>query len=223
MSRNYVGRLVLILAMIGLFVWQLVPTYQFYQMSGDERKVMEREKPDEFTALSKKAIKLGLDLQGGMYLVMEIDNEELLTELVPASARDERFTTALAAAAKEATENDGDIVALFDEKIREAGADIALYYGDRTRRDRGEILEWLNTQLSEASNRALEVMRNRIDQFGVSEPTIQKQGTSRIVIELAGISDSKRAKEIIGKTALLEFKLPVDAGLRTQQIAARGE
>ncbi len=220
MSRNYTGRLLFIVFLLGIFAWQLIPTYQYYKMDREERKAMEISKPDEFKALSNKAIKLGLDLQGGMYLVMEINNKELLSELALTSARDDRFKAALDAAAQEAADNDGDIVALFDEKIREAGADVALYYGDRTRRDRQEILDWLNEQLTEASNRALEVMRNRIDQFGVSEPTIQKQGTSRIVIELAGISDSKRAKDIIGKTALLEFKLPVDPGT-SQQIAAR--
>ena len=55
-----------------------------------------------------------------------------------------------------------------------------------------------------ALNQALETIRNRIDQFGVSEPTIQKQGSERILIELPGIKDTKRAISLIGKTAQLE-------------------
>ena len=58
-----------------------------------------------------------------------------------------------------------------------------------------------------ATERALEVIRNRIDEFGVREPTIQKQGEDEIVVQLPGITDRGRAIELIGKTALLEFKL----------------
>ncbi|MGH7827467.1 MAG: protein translocase subunit SecD [Candidatus Binatia bacterium] len=63
-----------------------------------------------------------------------------------------------------------------------------------------------------AVDQSLETIRNRIDQFGVSEPTIQRQGQQDILVQLPGIQDSERAKEIIGKTALLEFKLVDDTG-----------
>jgi len=90
----------------------------------------------------QKKIKLGLDLRGGMHLLLKVETD----------------------------------------KILEAG-----------RKD--------------AVGRALEVIRNRIDQFGVAEPTIQKQGVNYIVVQLPGVTDRKRALDIIGKTALLEFKL----------------
>ncbi len=66
--------------------------------------------------------------------------------------------------------------------------------------------------LKDAVNVALEIIRNRVDQFGVSEPTISRQGTSRIIVDLAGIEDPQRAVELIGKTALLEFKLVDEKG-----------
>lgn len=66
-------------------------------------------------------------------------------------------------------------------------------------------------QREDATERALEVMRNRIDQFGVSEPMIQRQGEDQIVLQLPGIADRERALELIGRTALLEFKLVSDA------------
>ncbi len=66
--------------------------------------------------------------------------------------------------------------------------------------------------LKDAVNVAMEIIRNRVDQFGVSEPTISRQGTSRIIVDLAGIEDPQRAVELIGKTALLEFKLVDEKG-----------
>jgi len=66
--------------------------------------------------------------------------------------------------------------------------------------------------LKDAVNVALEIIRNRVDQFGVGEPTITRQGSSRIIVDLAGIEDPQRAVELIGKTALLEFKLVDEKG-----------
>ena len=65
----------------------------------------------------------------------------------------------------------------------------------------------LKDEADDAIDRVLEILQNRIDQFGVSEPTIQKQGKQRIVIELAGIQDSERARALLQSTALLEFYL----------------
>ena len=63
---------------------------------------------------------------------------------------------------------------------------------------------------NDAVERAIEIVRNRIDEFGVSEPLIQRQGTDQIVVQLPGVTDRERAKDLIGKTALLEFKLVND-------------
>ena len=68
-----------------------------------------------------------------------------------------------------------------------------------------QILISLEEEAEDAINRVLEILQNRVDQFGVSEPTIQKQGKHRIVVELAGIQDSKRARDLLQSTALLEF------------------
>ena len=62
---------------------------------------------------------------------------------------------------------------------------------------------------ADAADRALEVIRNRIDAFGVREPSIQKQGVDEIVVQLPGVTDRQRAIDLIGKTAMLEFKLVV--------------
>ena len=68
-----------------------------------------------------------------------------------------------------------------------------------------DIMSALREESDDAINRVLEILQNRVDQFGVSEPTIQKQGKHRIVVELAGIKDSERARALLQSTALLEF------------------
>ena len=76
-----------------------------------------------------------------------------------------------------------------------------------TRRDNESVIEELKIQRDNAIASALEIIRNRIDEFGVSEPTIQKYGSNRIIVELAGVHDSDRARNLIQRTASLEFSL----------------
>jgi preprotein translocase subunit SecD len=64
-----------------------------------------------------------------------------------------------------------------------------------------------NQRRGDEVDRAIEIIRNRVDQFGVAEPVIQKQGENRIVVQLPGLQDPERAKELVGKTARLEFRL----------------
>jgi SecD/SecF fusion protein len=139
----------LILALIALSGYYLYPTIQFYGLSPEQREALRRSNPTQFYDQHKDAINLGLDLQGGIYLVLEVD----LSQLPPDQAQD-------------------------------------------------------------AVQRALEVIRNRVDQFGVAEPTIQREGVNRIIIELPGIQDIERAKSLVGQTALLEFQMVEPAAER---------
>jgi SecD/SecF fusion protein len=129
MTKNTLYKIILILAVIGVCVY--------------------------FTFPLDKRINLGLDLKGGMHLLLKVDTEKL------------------SGAAKE-----------------------------------------------DACDRAVEVIRNRIDEFGVRETSIQKQGTDEIVVQLPGVSDRDRALDIIGKTALLEFKLVSDDTAKLQDALA---
>lgn len=139
---------------VAVCVYTLWPTFQFYSMSPARRQEVLQARPSSATneadrirlgklaKLREKAIKLGLDLQGGMYLLLEVDK----SKLGPAEAKN-------------------------------------------------------------AVDQAMQIIRNRIDQFGVAEPSIQKQGEDRILVQLPGLLDQERAKELIGETALLEFKI----------------
>ena len=77
----------------------------------------------------------------------------------------------------------------------------------------------LKEETDDAINRVLEILQNRVDQFGVSEPTIQKQGKHRIVVELAGIQDSERARSLLQSTALLEFYLVKNISVTNEMIS----
>ncbi len=168
-----------------------------------------------------KKVNLGLDLQGGMHLVLEVQNQKALESTV------ERIGQELRTKLKK-------------EQIRSAGLE-QLNAGLSVRVDGKDQIEIGRALLNEdfkdlrinsraldndvltmildlpekesnhirkmAVEQALETIRNRIDQFGVSEPDIRLQGENRLLIQLPGVKDTQRAKDLIGKTALLEFKL----------------
>jgi preprotein translocase subunit SecD len=154
-----------------------------------------------------KAIKRGLDLQGGTYLVYEVDLPRLMRDI--AKNKDTRFEELMGEVEKTAAAPNVDFFEALQEQFAIAEVRLNRYFGSRAQTD-AQIIEEMRKQAEDAVDRNLEILRNRIDQFGVSEPSITKQGGRRVVIELAGITDVDRAKDIIGKTALLEFNLVKD-------------
>ncbi len=163
------------------------------------------------TEVEGKAIRRGLDLQGGTYMVYEVDLHKFLDEV--AKNKDTRLEDILKATQKE-YEDGADFFTALQTNFENRNVKLNRYFGRRGQSDE-EISKEIQAQSEDAVNRTLEVLRNRVDQFGVSEPTIQKEGTQRIVIELPGIQNIQRAKKVIGTTALLEFKLVKDADVVT--------
>ena len=172
-----------------------------------------------------KQINLGLDLQGGMHLVLEVDTAKALESTVERISQEmrerlkkkrirfvaiDRFEGIKISAKVKKDESQDKFRALLDEEFRDlrelsnnkAGG-IQTIVMDIPDEDRRQIEKL-------AVDQALETIRNRIDQFGVAEPDIRRQGENRILIQLPGIKDTQRAKDLIGKTALLEFKLVDD-------------
>jgi preprotein translocase subunit SecD len=169
-----------------------------------------------------KKINLGLDLQGGMHLVLEVKTGKALENTIERIGqelndvmRKERIHL------KSPVNRDKDKIILQIEgkaDIEEFKQLMDKEFMELRFASRSETSETLNITLdlppNEAKNikklavdQALETIRNRIDQFGVSEPDIRIQGEDRILIQLPGLKDPQRAKDLIGKTALLEFKL----------------
>ena len=146
-------KLLLLVVLLGLSVYALMPSYQLYS-----RPPADRTDPRDpvLKELRGKALKLGLDLVGGMHLLLELDKTKLPPGVEPRDVLD----------------------------------------------------------------RAMEILRNRIDQFGVAEPVIQRQGNDRILVQLPGLLDKERAVKLIGETAQLEFKL-VKQNAESRQVIDR--
>lgn len=186
-----------------------VPTIEIKEFIASKRDSILTNNPEYRTAREKR-IKLGLDLQGGMYLVMEVNTAKLLERL--AKDPDEQFNEILRQSESESRLSDENVVSILARKMKEKGIRLSRYFGS-IREDDDKIISKLLEQEADAVTRAIEIIRNRVDQYGVSEPNIQKQGSRRIVIELPGIAREEEAKRLLQGRALLEFKLVKDAEL----------
>jgi preprotein translocase subunit SecD len=170
-------------------------------------------------------IHLGLDLQGGSHLVLEVKVDKAIENNVERSKTDltnvfrDRGISGVSVDRVQGTQLQLKVPAPSVERVRGLlKSDFPNLSVVNTQTSGGSTEFFLALSKEElralrdyAVDQSLETIRNRIDQFGVSEPIIQRQGQQDILIQLPGIQDPERAKEIIGKTALLEFKLVDDA------------
>ena len=202
MQHNLTPKYIIIGIMLSWTVYALYPTWQFQNMS--EEKKEELRSSGDLEQIESKIIRQGLDLRGGMYIVLEADIPTLVGNL--ADLKDERLASVIKKANEAAGESNTDFLTQFRQSAELDGIKLSRYYFELGS-TLDQILISLEEEAEDAINRVLEILQNRVDQFGVSEPTIQKQGKHRIVVELAGIQDSKRARDLLQSTALLEFYL----------------
>jgi preprotein translocase subunit SecD len=169
-----------------------------------------------------KKINLGLDLQGGMHLALEVEVEKAVESTVERIRNELRTDFRKEKIRYESISHSGKnglrIRLLEPDGLKKLETLLDRQYSDveirrSAMQDGVETVEigltdrWVRDIKKQATEQALETIRNRIDQFGVSEPDIRIQGDRRILVQLPGIKETRRAKELIGKTALLEFKL----------------
>lgn len=231
--EKYLYRILITVALVALSIYFLYPTYQDYLKTAEiKEKVSAHEKflnktypgmkketlsgllknfedslktvDEDYAKVRAKRVKLGLDLQGGMRVVLEVNTAQLLQKL--AQDPDPVFVKLLDEASKEANANDESVVNVMVRKLQEKNIRLSRYFGNIDQDD-AKISAQLKDQATDAVTRAEQILRNRIDQYGVSEPVIQKQGQNRIVVELPGISNEEEARQLIQSTALLEFKM----------------
>ena len=204
MKNKLTPRYIIIALVLVWAVYAIWPTVQYQNLSADEIETMREE--GTLKNLESKIIKQGLDLKGGIYIVLEVDLQTLVSNL--AINKDKRFEQALNNVdAKIYEDSQLDFFQVFHDEINSTDLRIHRYFDVDFGRSLDEIIVSLRDQADDAINRVLEILQNRVDQFGVSEPTIQKQGNRRIIVELAGIQDSERARDLLQSTALLEFIL----------------
>lgn len=168
----------------------------------------------------REAIRLGLDLQGGIHLILQVEVEKAVENAVGGAAEDLRRELATAQIATAKLERVGQTIHVRPQSLDKGAAlsDLVknkfpnLVFGSDPAAEGGEVvLSFDDRELRRirefAVDQSLETIRNRIDQFGVREPVIQRSGGDGILVQLPGIQDPQRAKDLIGKTAVLEFKL----------------
>ncbi|MBD3274139.1 MAG: protein translocase subunit SecD [Candidatus Marinimicrobia bacterium] len=203
MFNRLTPRLIIIIISIAVAGILLYPTMRYNGLSEQERAQLEEQ--GELADLESKIIRRGLDLQGGIHLVLEVDVPTLVQNI--AINRNQEFNQVFEQSAERARDVESDpFLEILLEESNNADLRLVRYFPDRGIRNE-EVVTSLQEEANDAVRRALEIIRNRVDQFGVSEPTIQKVGNRRIIVELAGIQDPDRARELIQTTALLEFKL----------------
>ncbi len=234
--KEFRFRIFLILGAFALSIYLLYPTYQDYQNSKKIDKILTARKEiilknnpnithealnrtlalledslkaadPSISEAKAKRIKLGLDLQGGMRVVLEVNTGKLLEKL--AKNPDDVFKKLLNSAEKEAALSNESVVDILARKLTENGIRLSRYFGS-IREDDDKIISDLKNDAEDAVTRAMQIIRNRVDQYGVSEPSIQRQGSRRIIVELPGVAREEEAKQLLQGTALLEFKIVKD-------------
>jgi preprotein translocase subunit SecD len=203
--KNFSWKLMLVFAVIVAAVIHVLPTF-------------------EPGLWPHKQINLGLDLQGGMHLVLEVDTAKAVegqVERISQEIKDQLRKERLRKVSLNRIDGNKISASIQDPQTLEKFYTLLkndfdfLKRSAQTQGDASTIIleipepEVENTKKL-AVDQALETIRNRIDQFGVAEPDIRRQGEKRILIQLPGIKDPDRAKDLIGRTALLEFKLVDD-------------
>ena len=212
--KTQLSRIFLILAAVVVSLIFLYPTFQDYQyrqklsnLSGQDSISYLEQHQDDILSAKLKRIKLGLDLQGGMRVVLEVDVIQLLDDL--AKNKDDNFKAIIKEVRDQAVTNDESVIPVFGRKFQDRGIRMSRYYGNIRDADNA-ILSQLDGETGKAIDRAIEIVRNRVDQYRVSEPNIQKQGTRRIIVELPGVKDEGEALSLLKGTARLEFRLLKD-------------
>lgn len=217
-------KIFLIVAFLGYFLYELSPTViwnleqnQMAEMTSAERELYEAENAEKLSNLRDNILSLGLDLQGGMHVTLEVGTPQLILELAGQDA-DDVLRSVVSQARTAASENDTDFIdemkRIFEEQ--DPNARLSRYYrndseGITRRSNNDEIVAYLKNQRDAALDRAIEIIRTRVDRFGVTEPSIVKQGSSRIVVELPGVDDEERVRNLLKGTARLEFRTGPDA------------
>jgi preprotein translocase subunit SecD len=217
-------KLGVIAAFFALTLYYLYPTInwnleqrQMSTFSEEERTQYEMDNAEKLSNLKENILSLGLDLQGGMHVTLEVGTPQLILELA-GSNRDNELDEVVQLAQELAEENDTDFIdeMQLEFERRDSDARLSRYYRSEsqniTRRSTNdEIVAFLKIQRDAALDRAIEIIRTRVDRFGVTEPSIVKQGQSRIVVELPGVDDEERVRNLLKGTARLEFRTGADA------------
>ena len=230
MEQSWYWRVALIVAVALLSIYELVPSWFYFQLPPGERNSDAYEKEVPRWAPSPSAhLNLGLDLQGGILLDMGVDVDRAVKAKVTrrADAVAEYLKDKKVAFDSSAPAAGGDRV---EVKTSDPGAVQSAIIGNfqdmvASKVDKGVQFVFKDTVLQDFRLKAVEqaekVIRNRVDKWGVSEPDIKRKANNQIQIQLPGRSDPEKAKELLGRTAQLEFKIVDDDNPVLDQVTGK--
>ena len=201
MDSSIRNRLLTILFVFGLGIYALLPSLRYSLMDEEKKSNLSEDQIDYFES---RSIKQGLDLKGGIYIVLEVDLPQLIDNL--AKNKDNNFNEFLIDLKSEYNNSSSDFFTVFENLADEKELKLPRYFINYGK-TKDQIISQLSLQSEDSIKRVIEIIQNRVDQFGVAEPTIQKQGNNRVIVELAGIEDSERARDLLQSTALLELMI----------------
>ncbi|ROL57447.1 protein translocase subunit SecD [Bacteroidetes/Chlorobi group bacterium Naka2016] len=230
--KKSIGKILLVLVPLIIALILLYPTYKASKLEKLKQQYLEQARkaknPQDSLEIIEKfekaygqelldaranRIKLGLDLRGGMYVTLEVDVLKMLEESAQRDAIDDIFMEVLEKTKQDAKNSDEDVVDIFkrnfDQIARPKKKFLSDYYdfGGSAAESEEDIIKKLKENAQESIDQALQVIRQRVDKYGISEPTIQKIGLRRILLELPGVTNEREMRQLIQTTARLEFKL----------------
>jgi preprotein translocase subunit SecD len=222
MERNWFLRVALIVGVLLFSLYQLVPSWFYFHLAPDKRNGPEYDQSVPGWAPSaRKHLNLGLDLQGGIHLAMGVDVDRAVKAKVARRAdeigdflREKNLPVEASAPSP-----DGTRIAVKTSDPKRVGSMVLDQYGAELTSPSGappgSVWFAFKTKViqdfqAKAVDQAEKTIRNRVDKWGVSEPDIKRKGNNQIQIQLPGFKDPEKAKELLGRTAQLEFKITDD-------------
>ncbi|HEY5124282.1 MAG TPA: protein translocase subunit SecD [Ignavibacteria bacterium] len=216
MKKN-LARIVLTGVFILFAIWFIYPTYRDNQLNKELATKTGQDSVDFITNYGDKLkksredrIKLGLDLKGGMYVVLDVDVIKFLEDI--AKKKDDILIGILGELKEQTKTTDLPVIDLLVTKLNSKGLTLKSYYGG-DRDDAKAVEKKLNDEIDNAIDIAVRVVRTRVDQYGVAEPQLQKIGNKRIIVELPGVNNPDEVRKLLQGTALLQFQLLKDPAI----------
>ena len=233
MERNWSWRVGLVVAVALFSIWQLVPSWYYFKLPPDQRlsEAYEASVPG-WAPKSKNHLNLGLDLQGGIHLAMGVDVDRAVKAKIARRADElsEHLKTkglAFTSAAPDATGLRIAVATTAAAEVEKATLD---FYGEELYAPGGapagqDLFAFKDQVLRDFKGKAVEqaekTIRNRVDKWGVTEPDIKRKANNQIQIQLPGFKDPEKAKDLLGRTAQLEFKICDDENPVLDQLQAK--
>jgi preprotein translocase subunit SecD len=222
MERKWFMRVALILGVLVFSVYQLVPTWFYFRLPPDQRNGERYEQSvPGWAPAARKHLNLGLDLQGGIHLAMGVDVDRAVKAKVARRAdeladflREKKIPVDASQPSADGTRIEvktSDPRNVERTVLDQYGAELATPSGAPAGTVwfafKGKVIQEFQAKAVEQAEKTI---RNRVDKWGVSEPDIKRKGNNQIQIQLPGFKDPEKAKELLGRTAQLEFKITDD-------------